>query len=132
MFSYATPGVKAATACNPTGRRGTARLRVSIPARLILRGGSCACALESISQTGARVVCKTAVDIGATGVLQCMELDILCSVVRVEGGYIGLQFDEDVDAQALQKIRQQHDILINTRICNNRLHAKRWATGVDS
>ncbi|MXP43967.1 PilZ domain-containing protein [Allopontixanthobacter sediminis] len=131
MFSYPTPGAKAAATDNRTGRRAAARLRVTIPGRLILLGGSYTCEVGDISQTGARVHCEAAaVDPGATGVLQCMGLDVLCCIVRRDGRCVGLAFEEDVSAEALQEIRQQHDRLSKVRVREDRIFAKRWATGV--
>lgn len=129
MFSYMTPGAKAASDGNRTGRRAAARLRVSIPARLILLDGSYICPLEDISQTGARVRCAATIAPGATGILQCMGLDVLCSIIRNEDGRFGLHFEEEVSDEALLEIRQEHDRLSKVRIKEDRLHAKRWATG---
>lgn len=130
MFSYMTPGAEAGSKDNQTGRRAAARLRVSIPAKLILLDGNYRCPLEDISQTGARVSCSAAVVPGATGILQCMGLDVLCSIIRNEAGRFGLHFEEEVSTEALQEIRQEHDRLSQVRIKEDRLHAKGWATGV--
>ncbi len=111
------------------GRRTAARLRVYIPGKLILLGSIYNCALEDISQTGARVMCVAAIGTGETGVLQCMKLDVLCKVVRADKNQFGLHFEEDVSAEDIQEMRRQNDIYRRNDAQEMRVFAKQWATG---
>lgn len=129
MLVYLPPNARPTTDSSQTGRRASARLRVYIPGRLIMLGGNYPCALEDISQTGARVICDANIRSGETGVLQTMDIDVLCKVVRAQKGRLGLQFEEDVSAAAIRELRRQNDIYRKNRIQRDRAHAKRWATG---
>ena len=92
-------------------------------------GGSYSCFLEDISQTGAKVFCQADISKGETGILQCKEIDVLCKIVRAEGGQFGLIFEEQVSAEAIQEIRQQNDIYRQNHVREERVFARRWATG---
>jgi hypothetical protein len=118
-----------ATSGNTTGRRTAARLRIQFPGKLIMLGGTYNCALEDISQTGARALCEKDIGIGETGVLQCMEIDVLFEVVRANKGLFGLQFQEDVSADAIRNMRSDNTVYRHNHIAEVRLVAKQWATG---
>lgn len=92
-------------------------------------GGSHRCWLEDISQTGARVICQADISKGETGILQSMKIEVLCTVVRAGNDRFGLRFEEDVSAEAIQEMRRQNDHHRKTYISENRVHARRWATG---
>jgi len=92
-------------------------------------GGSHMCSLKDISQTGARVICRARISKGETGILQSMEIEVLFKVVRAENGRFGLRFEEDVSAEAIHEMRRQNDHHRKTYISENRVHARRWATG---
>jgi len=92
-----------------TGRRAAARLRLYMPARLVLVDGALPCILENISQTGARIVIQKARPISQSGILQCPPLDAFFDRVWAHGVRIGVTFEEPVPAETLHALRQLHD-----------------------
>ena len=61
---------------NTPHRRGDARVRLHIPARLILLSGVQQCMLEDLSVTGAALIPKDALpQVGASGILQCENIE---------------------------------------------------------
>jgi len=129
MLGSFSPDSERAVGSGPTGRRSAARLRVYIPGRLIMLGGSHRCWREDISQTGARVICQAGISEDETGILQSMKIDVLCKIVRAGHGRFGLQFEEDVSAEAIKEMRRQNDLHRKTFISENRVYARHWATG---
>lgn len=129
MLGSTSPDAKQAAGTSPTGRRAAPRLRVYIPGRLIMLGGTYPCSLEDISQTGARVICNADISKGETGILQSMELDVLFKIVRAGEGRFGLLFEEDVSIAAIEELRRQNDIHRLNYIREQRAHARSWATG---
>ncbi len=73
-------------------------------------GGNYPHLLEDISQTGARVICTADIRTGECGILQSMEIDVLCKIVRAGNGRSGLLFEEDVSTAAIEEVRRQDDI----------------------
>lgn len=92
-----------------TGRRDAARLRLYLPARLILMDGAVPCILEDISLTGAKIVLPVARTIGQSGFLQCPPLDVFFDRVWADGARLGVAFEEPVPAETLQELRILHD-----------------------
>lgn len=92
-------------------------------------GGNYPCLLEDISQSGARVICIADIRKGETGILQSMEIDVLCKIVRAGNGRFGLLFEEDVSTSAIEDVRRQNDIHRLNYIQEDRAHARSWATG---
>ncbi|KUO55300.1 MAG: hypothetical protein APF82_05105 [Sphingomonadales bacterium BRH_c42] len=92
-----------------TGRRDAARLRLYLPARLILVDGVVPCIVEDISQTGAKLLIQNARPIGQSGILQCPPLDIFFDRVWAEGVRVGVAFEEPVAPETLHALRQLHD-----------------------
>lgn len=92
-------------------------------------GGNYPCLLEDISQSGARVICTADISKGETGILQSMEIDVLCKIVRAGNGRFGLLFEEEVSTSTIEEVRRQNDIHRLTYIREERTHARSWATG---
>ncbi len=93
-----------------TGRRAAPRLRLFVPADLILLRGAEACVLEDLSQHGARLTLTTPTPRpGAEVVLQVHSLDALGTVVWTQGQRFGLVFDEIVPFPQVVTIRQFGD-----------------------
>lgn len=110
-------------------RRGAARLRVSIPAELVLLERNCACSLADISLTGARVACDAPPRSGATAILKCAPLEVLCTVIRVQGKAVGLRFEEEVDLGVIRMLRWHNDSRPRDDTYETRLAARAWVTG---
>lgn len=93
-----------------TGRRTASRVRLYVPAEVILLSGLKACWLEDISQYGARVTLTTPLPRPGAGiVLQVDSLDVFGTVVWAEGQRVGLVFDEVVPFPQVVMIRQFGD-----------------------
>jgi hypothetical protein len=129
MYGYSSQNGDQAAGARPTGRRTAPRLRVYIPGRLTILGGNYPCLLEDISQSGARVICTADISKGETGILQSMEIDVLCKIVRAGNGRFGLLFEEEVITSTIEEVRRQNDIHRLTYIREERAHARSWATG---
>ncbi len=132
MFGTSPPFTGRTDQSRPAGRRGAARLRVYFPGRLIMIGGTYPCWLEDISQTGARVICQADIRQGKTGIFQSMDIEVLCTIVRAGNGRLGLQFEEDVSAEAIQEMRRRHDHSPKGKLSEEKVYARRWATGIYS
>lgn len=93
-----------------TGRRAAPRVRLFVPADIILLRGLEACLLEDLSQYGARVTLASPTPRQGAGiVLQVHSLDVFGTVVWAEGQRLGLVFDEIVPFQQVVTIRQFGD-----------------------
>ena len=93
-----------------TGRRAAPRVRLFVPADIILLRGTEACVLEDLSQHGARVKLATpSPRPGAGVVLQVHSLDVFGTVVWEHGQRFGLVFDEIVPIPQVVTIRQFGD-----------------------
>jgi len=79
--------------------RASRRHRVALPATMKLADGIHDCVIEEISLTGAHVAAPVIPASGASGLLLCHMLDILFTVVRVEGYRVALRFDEQIEAE---------------------------------
>lgn len=78
-----------------TGRRTKPRVRLHIPAHVILLQGLVNCQLDDLSQTGARVTIAARLPgIGAGVVLQTNRLDVFGTVVWSQGACFGIAFEE--------------------------------------
>ncbi|MEE4337811.1 PilZ domain-containing protein [Erythrobacter sp.] len=92
-----------------TGRRSAARLRVSLPARLISIEGERACVLVNLSRTGAMVAVEGPVRVGENAVLSCAELEAFGEVVRADGGLYAMRFDDPISEAEVIAIRRLYD-----------------------
>ena len=90
-------------------RRERERLRVCIPGRLILLDATFECAIEDISQYGARVIIDAPLAPGESGVLQTQRLDVFFDVAWTERGGAGLQFAEPVSQGMIRSVRWFND-----------------------
>lgn len=99
----------APAAGNSPHRRESARLRVCIPGQLILLDGTFDCALDDISQGGARVICDAPLAQDDSGVLQCQRLDVFFDVAWAERQAFGLKFAEPVSLGTIRSIRWFND-----------------------
>lgn len=66
---------------------------------------------------------------GETGILQSMEIDVLCKIVRAGNGRFGLLFEGEVSTSAIEEVRRQNDTHRLNYIREERAHARSWATG---
>lgn len=88
------------------GRRGAARLRLSIPARLVSLYEAHRCIVLDLSRSGARVSLDHPLDIGDGAFLHLGEIDHFASVVRQSEGANGLEFDVPLTEEQVLSVRQ--------------------------
>lgn len=86
-------------------RRRSERLQVLLPAKLTLMDGEFDCAIENVSQTGARLICDTQLRAGQQGILRCHMLETLFEVVWTDKNTAGIAFDEDVPLGVIRALR---------------------------
>jgi len=118
---------------DPVGRRSAARLRLSIPARLLTIHGIHDCILLDLSRTGARIALTLPLPIGADGFVRVGLLEAFGEVIRREvgsgGGVNAIKFDDPVglaDVLGVRhhaetyRLRERHALLDQVRS---------WVTG---
>lgn len=110
-------------------RRSSARLRVCIPGILILLDGTFDCALEDISQGGARVICDAPLAKGNSGVLRCQQLEAFFDVAWQAGKQYGLQFDEPASIGVIRAIRWYNDHYREQSEAELRRMVRQWVAG---
>lgn len=94
----------------PAGRRQAARVRLGIPATVILLGGTYACRLDDLSQTGARVAMTAPLPApGADAVLTVNRMEMFGTVRWARSQRFGIQFDERLPLERVVAIRHFSD-----------------------
>lgn len=91
------------------GRRGMARLRLTMPASLVLLTGTQRCTLLDLSRSGARIVLDTPVKPGSEAVLQAPGLECFGTLVWQRDGRAGLRFDRMVSEERMVAMRDFAD-----------------------
>lgn len=91
------------------GRRRSERLTVCLPGKLILLDGEFDCALEDISQTGARIITDAPLHMGRRGILSCSPLEAVFAVVWTRGQNAGLEFEEEEALGTIRLLRWHND-----------------------
>lgn len=118
----------------PVGRRGSARLRLSIPAQLISLYGSYRCILIDLSCSGAQVGLEEPLDENETVFLQIAGLELFCEVVRAaqgpNGGVNGLVFDPPLLDQDVLDMRTYAESYRADDLRGLRSEVKDWVNGV--
>ncbi|MFZ9395410.1 MAG: PilZ domain-containing protein [Erythrobacter sp.] len=110
-------------------RRTEARLRLRLPARLVLLDRACHCIIENISCTGARLVVDNPPRLAEFGQVQCEGLDHFFETVWCRGNQVGIAFDEPVPRSALLRLRQLNDHFSEVRQRELKALARHWVTG---
>ncbi len=87
------------------GRRGAARLRLAIPARVVSLYSTQRCVLLDVSRTGAKIALKKPLDLGEGALLQVHTLDQFASAVRCENGRNGLEFEAPLSDELVIQMR---------------------------
>lgn len=105
------------------------RLRVLLPGKLTILDGNYDCAIEDISQTGARLIADVPLRINQQGILQCYPLDELFLVVWTDGKSVGIQFDDQVALGTIRALRWHNDRFRERHDTKLREIVQDWATG---
>ena len=112
------------------GRRTDARLRLAVPATLVLVDGTFKSTLENVSRTGARVLLAGGdVRIEQSGFLRCRGLELFCTVVWSRGARCGVQFDELLGEEQLLDLRWYGDNIRSLVESEDRSRVRAWVGG---
>lgn len=87
------------------GRRGSARLRLRLPARFESLNGKAQCWLQNVSRDGASLELNPAPALGKLGVLDCEGMELFCEVIWTHGELCGVAFDEPLGDAAVLQLR---------------------------
>ncbi|WP_296678999.1 PilZ domain-containing protein [Novosphingobium sp.] len=113
-----------------TGNRHFNRLRLSVPAALVLTHGTQACLIDDISCTGVRLRSERALQVGQTAMLSFHELRLFAAVRWTHGGECGLRFDRPLDLEDMQGMLWiTENRALYQRMCEAG-HAMDWAEGI--
>lgn len=112
------------------GRRGNSRLRLHVPALLVLVDGRARCLLDDISRTGARLAIARPVIVGEDAVLRCGAIECFGRIVWAEADACGLEFDEPLDKATLLGMREVGDHIAEAEIEQRRRMAREWVAGL--
>jgi hypothetical protein len=119
-----------ASAC---GRRAAARLRLSIPARMLTIHGIHDCILLDLSRTGARIALTMPLQVGADGFLKVGPVEAFGQTVRRDGGcgggINGIKFDEPLAQTDVLAVRHHAETFRVRERDSLRDQVRRWVTG---
>ena len=108
------------------GRRSVPRVRLFVPAQVMLVRGLEQCVLDNLSQHGAQILFNARMPQDGSGaVLKVKDLDVFGTVIWVKGKHFGVQFEEAVTLQQVVQIRHyadayaEHQAMINARNARN-------------
>ena len=111
------------------GRRSAARLRLSIPARLVTVCETRRCVLLNVSRTGAQIGLAKPLAVGDAGFLRFAGLEVFGSVIRAGKGLNGLEFDQemtDEDVLATREYAERYEADERRALMEE---ARAWVTG---
>jgi hypothetical protein len=111
------------------GRRASPRLRLHVPAELVLTDGRERCLLDDISRTGAQVTVARTVFRGTDAVLRCGELECFGEIVWVHGNHCGLLFDRPLPHEMVLAMRSASHILAEAEADARQRAAREWVMG---
>lgn len=84
------------------GNRRFNRLRLGVPAKLVLTHETRPCLIDDISTTGARLRLHSALTQGQALMLNFHELKLFGTVMWVRGAECGLRFDQPLELEDMQ------------------------------
>lgn len=118
-----------------TGRRGSARLRLSIPARLITRYDTSRCILIDLSCSGAQLGLEQTLRVTETAILEIGGLEGFGEVVRSvqgkNGGIVALKFDEPLSDDDVLSVRAFSERYQDDELRALRKEIREWVEGVN-
>lgn len=113
-----------------TGRRATPRVRLFIPATVLLLHGKEKCLLDDLSQAGARVTLASKLPaLGAGVVLEAAGLDVFGTVVWSHGARFGIEFEEPLALHDVVNVRHFADAYAIHELAQARRHARQFVQG---
>ena len=112
------------------GRREAARVRLALPAKVILVTGHEHCQLDDLSETGARITLgREAPPAGHSAVLMVDGIEAFGAVVWRRGGQFGLCFDQPMPKSDVIRLRTLHDFHESLEHENSRRRARDFVQG---
>lgn len=111
------------------GRRASARLRLSVPAKLLTIYDTLPCVLIDISQNGAQIAIERPLLPGDGVYLRCGDLEHFASVVRSGPGRNGLEFEIPITHDQVLDIRRLAEDYAFDDGELLRREARAWVTG---
>ncbi|WP_298288361.1 PilZ domain-containing protein [Novosphingobium sp.] len=112
------------------GRRGDARVRLHLPARLVLLSGTQQCILEDLSVTGAAIIPQGPLPApGASAILMCEHIEGFGMIRWARHGRCGLMFDEKMPLPNVIALRHVADSYEVTERERNLERARAWVQG---
>lgn len=111
------------------GRRANARVRLGIPARLVLLDGQVRCRLLNLSISGAMIGLEPAPQCGVAGFLRFGDLEVFGTVVWAYSKFCGFDFDEPLALDAVTAMRQLADAHPNLDAELQTRALKAWVDG---
>ena len=113
-----------------TGRRALPRLRLGIPAQVLLLKGLDNCLLDDLSQSGARVtLAGWPPSVGAGVVLTAQGLDVFGSVIWARDGRFGIAFEEPLPLHTVVNLRHFADAYAEHEAEQARRNARMFVQG---
>lgn len=110
-------------------RRRSERLTVCLPGKLVLLDGEFDCALEDVSQNGARIITDAPLVTGRRGILSCSPLEAVFAVVWTRGRYAGLEFEEEEPLGTIRLLRWHNDRDRQRHDAALRQIVQKWGSG---
>lgn len=111
-------------------RRANSRVKLNIPARLILLTGVQQCLLTDLSVSGAGFYPENPQPpAGTSGLLQCGEITVLGEVIWVQGGRSGILFEEPLPVSQVVALRHFADRYPAMELAKFRENARQWVQG---
>jgi hypothetical protein len=113
-----------------TGRRAASRVRLFIPAKVMLLQGLEKCTLDDLSQTGARITLPDHMPRTGSGALLMIEkFEFFGTVIWVSGKRFGLEFEEALPLPQVVMIRHFADDFAQHEQANSRSNARSFVQG---
>ncbi len=114
----------------PPGRRANARVRLHIPARLILLTGVQHCILEDLSVSGAALIPQESLPVvGTSAILQCEGIEAFGNIQWSRYGRCGVRFDEPLSLANVISLRHVADGYEDNERERFRDSARAWVQG---
>jgi hypothetical protein len=112
------------------GHRKFNRLRLGVPASLVLTHETRSCLIDNISSTGAHLRIERPLAERQSLVLSFHELKLFSTVMWVRGGECGLRFDRPLELEDMQGMLWiKENRALYERICETG-HAMDWSEGI--
>ena len=90
------------TLTRQAGKRNGNRLRLGVPAGLVMTHSTCRCVIEDVSATGARIQVEEPLAEGRMAMLQFHELRLYGTVIWSRAGKCGIRFERRLTQEDME------------------------------